>query len=73
MVYAPCGLTGTVNSSFQGQLYSNDTSGVTFIGTAVYTCATMQWPPAFAKLGCKVRGGGVDDVIVEVLVGHLTI
>lgn len=71
MVYAPCGLTGTVNSSFQGQLYSNDTSGVAFISTAEYTCATMQWPPAFAKLGCKVRGGGVDDVIVEVLVGHL--
>jgi hypothetical protein len=71
MVYAPCGLTGTVNSNFQGQLYSNDTNGVDFIGTAEYTCATMQWPPAFEKLGCKVRGDGEEDVIDEVLIGNL--
>ena len=71
MVYSPCGLTGTVRSSFSGQLYSNDTSGVTFIGTAEYTCALMTWPPAFEKLGCKVRGEGEDVVLETVLVQRL--
>jgi hypothetical protein len=71
MVYAPCGLNGTVNSSFRGQLYSNDTSGVTFIGTADYTCALMSWEPAFEKLGCKVRGEGEDVVLETVLVQRL--
>ncbi|MBW9094080.1 hypothetical protein JNB62_10330 [Microbacterium jejuense] len=64
MIYSPCGLNGNVKTSFKGQLYSNDTSGVTFIGAASYTCALMQWPPAFEKLGCKVRGEG-DDVVTE--------
>ena len=71
MVYAPCGLNGTVNSTFRGQLYSNDTSGVTFIGTAEYTCALMTWEPAFEKLGCKVRGEGEDVVLETVLVQRL--
>lgn len=71
MVYSPCGLNGTVNSSFRGQLYSNDTSGVTFIGTAEYTCALMTWAPAFEKLGCKVRGEGDDVVLETVLVKEL--
>ena len=71
MVYTPCGLNGTVNSSFRGQLYSNDTSGVTFIGAASYTCALMEWAPAFEKLGCKVRGEGEDVVIETVLVQRL--
>lgn len=71
MVYSPCGLNGTVNSSFRGQLYSNDTSGVTFIGAADYTCALMAWAPAFEKLGCKVRGEGEDVVLETVLVQRL--
>lgn len=71
MVYSPCGLNGTVNSSFSGQLYSNDTSGVSFIGTAQYTCAMMTWEPAFEKLGCKVRGEGEDVVLETVMVQRL--
>ncbi|MFE4725374.1 hypothetical protein [Microbacterium sp. NPDC056736] len=71
MVYTPCGLNGTVKSSFRGQLYSNNTSGVTFIGSASYTCALMQWAPAFEKLGCKVRGEGEDAVLETVLTQRL--
>ncbi|GAA2883362.1 polymer-forming cytoskeletal protein [Microbacterium esteraromaticum] len=64
MIYTPCGLTGNVRASFTGQLYSNDTGSVMFGNGASYTCATMSWPDAFKKLGCKVRGESDDAVIV---------
>lgn len=68
MIYSPCGLTGNINESFVGQLYSNDTGGVKFNNGATYTCALMSWPDAFEKLGCKVRGEGEDVVIETVLI-----
>ncbi len=60
MVYAPCGLGGTVNASFSGQLYADDTTH--FIQSSIYTCKPMTWPVMLPKLGCTIKGeGGVID------------
>ena len=60
MVYAPCGLGGTVNASFSGQLYADDTTH--FIQSSNYTCKPMTWPVMLPKLGCTIKGeGGVID------------
>ena len=67
MIYTPCGLTGNIRQSFVGQLYSKDASGVTFTTGATYTCATMSWPTAFEKLGCRVLGEGSDSVVETVI------
>lgn len=63
MMYSPCGLTGTLTSSFSGQLYTNDSTNLHSSGniTTTYTCAAMAWTPAFNQLGCKIKGqGGVQ-------------
>jgi Tfp pilus assembly protein PilX/cytoskeletal protein CcmA (bactofilin family) len=64
MMYSPCGLTGTLTSSFSGQLYTNDSTNLHSSGniTTTYTCAAMAWTPAFNQLGCKIKGqGGVQN------------
>lgn len=64
MMYSPCGLTGTLTSSFSGQLYTNDSTNLHSSGpiTTTYTCAGMAWTPAFNQLGCKIKGqGGVQN------------
>ena len=64
MMYSPCGLTGTLTSSFSGQLYTNDSTNLHSSGniTTTYTCAAMAWTPAFNQLGCKIKGqGGVQS------------
>ncbi|MBD8023861.1 hypothetical protein [Microbacterium gallinarum] len=60
MVYSPCGLTGNVNSSFSGQLYTNDSTKLKSTGNiqTAYTCQPMSWSPAFDQLGCKIKGSG---------------
>ncbi|KHK99172.1 hypothetical protein LK09_03970 [Microbacterium mangrovi] len=63
LLYSPCGLTGTVRSTFDGQLYSAS-GGLTFGNGANYTCQDMAWPGAFTKLGCIVVGGS-DGIITE--------
>lgn len=61
MVYSPCGLNGTVTASFEGQLYTDDTTN--FHSGSNYTCRPMSWPTALANLGCAIKGaGGVIDV-----------
>lgn len=63
MMYSACGLTGTLTSSFSGQLYTNDSTNLHSSGpiTTTYTCAGMAWTPAFNQLGCKIKGpGGVQ-------------
>lgn len=56
MVYAPCGLGGTVNASFSGQLYADDTTH--FISNSIYTCKPMTWPVVLPQLGCTIKGQG---------------
>ncbi|MDW4572235.1 hypothetical protein R8Z57_05515 [Microbacterium sp. M3] len=60
MVYSPCGLTGTVTSSFSGQLYTNDSTNLHSSGPiqTAYTCKDMSWTPSFDQLGCKIKGSG---------------
>jgi type II secretory pathway pseudopilin PulG len=61
MVYSPCGLNGTVTASFEGQLYTDDTTN--FHSGSNYTCQPMSWPTALANLGCAIKGaGGVIDM-----------
>ncbi|GAA5204602.1 hypothetical protein [Microbacterium jejuense] len=61
MIYSPCGLSGTVTASFQGQLYTDDTTN--FHSGSNYTCRPMSWPTALANLGCAIKGaGGVIDM-----------
>lgn len=61
MVYSPCGLNGTVTASFEGQLYTDDTTN--FHSGSNYTCQPMSWPTALANLGCAIKGsGGVIDL-----------
>jgi hypothetical protein len=64
MVYSPCGLAGTVTSSFSGQLYTNQSVNLHSTGNiqTAYTCKTMSWSPAFDQLGCKIKGdGGIEQ------------
>ncbi|MHC3000392.1 hypothetical protein [Microbacterium sp. HJ5] len=70
MIYTPCGMTGNVRAAFSGQLYTNESS-INFGNGASYTCATMSWPDAFEKLGCKLKGEGEDVVLETVLVQRL--
>ncbi len=60
MVYSPCGLTGTITSSFSGQLYTNQSVNLHSAGNieTAYTCKNMSWSPAFEQLGCKIKGAG---------------
>jgi hypothetical protein len=61
MVYSPCGLNGTVTASFEGQLYTDDTTN--FHSGSNYTCQPMSWPTALANLGCAIKGsGGIIDM-----------
>lgn len=61
MVYSPCGLNGTVTASFEGQLYTDDTTN--FHAGSNYTCQPMSWPTALANLGCAIKGsGGIIDM-----------
>lgn len=71
MVYAPCGLGGTVNASFSGQLYADDTTH--FIQSSVYTCKPMTWPVVLPKLGCTIKGedGVLDDSTIVQKLGEL--
>lgn len=57
LLYSPCGLTGNVNVSFQGQMYTNQ-GGLTFNNPASYTCQSMSWPVVLPNLACRIRGGG---------------
>ena len=60
MVYSPCGLNGTVTASFEGQLYTDDTTN--FHSGSNYICQAMTWPAALPSLGCTIKGaGGVID------------
>ena len=60
MVYSPCGLTGTITSSFSGQLYTNQSVNLHSAGNiqTAYTCMPMSWAPSFDQLGCKIKGSG---------------
>ncbi|GAA3775597.1 hypothetical protein GCM10022240_29020 [Microbacterium kribbense] len=69
LLYTPCGLTGTVQLNFHGQLYTNQ-GGLTFGNGASYTCESMAWAPALPKLGCRIRGGS-DPILVTTLVQQL--
>ena len=71
MVYAPCGLGGTVNASFSGQLYADDTTH--FVQSSVYTCKPMTWPIVLPKLGCTIKGedGVLDDSTIVQKLGEL--
>jgi hypothetical protein len=74
MMYSPCGLTGTLTSSFSGQLYTNDSTNLHSSGpiTTTYTCAGMAWTPAFNQLGCKIKGpGGVQTGTQTQTLGQL--
>lgn len=56
MIYSPCGLQGTVTASFEGQLYTDDTTN--FHAGSNYTCRPMSWPGALPSLGCAIKGSG---------------
>jgi cytoskeletal protein CcmA (bactofilin family) len=74
MVYSPCGLTGTVTSSFSGQLYTNDSTNLHSAGpiNTAYTCKDMSWSPAFDQLGCKIKGtGGINQGSLVQRLGQL--
>ena len=74
MVYSPCGLNGTVTSSFSGQLYTNDSTNLHSSGpiTTAYTCKDMSWSPAFEQLGCKIKGaGGINQGSLVQRLGQL--
>ena len=74
MVYSPCGLSGTVTSSFSGQLYTNDSTNLHSAGpiTTAYTCKDMSWSPAFDQLGCKIKGpGGINQGSLVQRLGQL--
>lgn len=74
MVYSPCGLTGTVTSSFSGQLYTNQSVNLHSAGNieTAYTCKNMSWSPAFDQLGCKIKGeGGIEQGSLVQRLGQL--
>lgn len=74
MVYSPCGLTGTVTSSFSGQLYTNQSVNLHSTGNieTSYTCKNMSWSPAFDQLGCKIKGsGGIEESSMVQRLGQL--
>ena len=55
LVYSACGLTGTINSDFSGQIYVNaDTRTV----NANFTCEEMSWEPTLPELNCRISGAG---------------
>lgn len=70
LVYTACGLTGTINSDFSGQIYVNaDTRSV----NADFTCTPMSWEPALPNLSCRIRGegGAAGDPVASSSIGKL--
>ncbi|WP_251449439.1 hypothetical protein [Microbacterium sp. Marseille-Q6648] len=71
MIYSPCGLQGTVTASFEGQLYTDDTTN--FHAGSNYTCRPMSWPGALPSLGCAIKGSGgiIDSTTIIQELGEL--
>lgn len=70
LVYSACGLTGTIDSDFAGQIYVDDDARQV---NAQFTCTPMSWEPALPNLSCRIRGAGgaAGEPIVTWTLGKL--
>lgn len=70
LVYTACGLAGTINSDFTGQIYVNDDTRTV---NADFTCAPMSWEPALPELSCRIRGedGAEGELVTTYDIGDM--
>jgi hypothetical protein len=70
LVYTACGLTGTINSDFSGQIYVDDDTRTV---NSNFVCTPMSWEPAMPNLSCRIHGAGgaAGDPIETTSIGDL--